>query len=94
MAKKYLIILTAVLLLALSTASFTLASDKEPGDLAVSDAGLAFSPTAPEALWPGPDGFGYIGSTPAYSWVEISATGTPVILADDGYGGPFPIGFT
>lgn len=50
----------------------------------------------------GPDDFGYsfIDSTeaggPAYSWVDISATGTAAITgySDDSVAGPFPIGFT
>ncbi len=49
----------------------------------------------------GPDLFGYkwIDSDepggPTFSWVDISATGTPVTgLGDDAFTGPFPIGFT
>jgi uncharacterized repeat protein (TIGR01451 family) len=97
MTKKYLILITAVLLLVLSTASLTLAQDEKPPDYPDSkafesaDGAMAY---APEALWPGPDGFGYLGSEPAYDWVEISSTGTEVLLADDNFGGPFPIGFT
>jgi hypothetical protein len=47
----------------------------------------------------GPDAFGYTFKDsfepdgPRYEFVDISATGTPVSLQDDAYGGPFPIGF-
>jgi len=47
----------------------------------------------------GPDGYGYrwIDSDeaggPTFGWVDISATGTPVVLDDDDYVGPIPIGF-
>lgn len=47
-----------------------------------------------EAVWPGPDGAGYSGTMCTYSWVDISATGTSVLLGDDEMGGPFPIGFS
>jgi hypothetical protein len=50
---------------------------------------------APDAYWPGPDGYGYVGSTFAFNWVEISGTGTPILdLTDDSYSGPFPLGLT
>ncbi len=48
----------------------------------------------------GPDTFGYVfadsaeANGPAYSWVDIAATGTSVFLSDDDWDGPFPIGFT
>jgi uncharacterized repeat protein (TIGR01451 family) len=49
----------------------------------------------PDAIWPGPDGFGYAGETATYNWVDISGTGTAVYLnCDDCNQGPFPIGFT
>ncbi len=47
----------------------------------------------------GPDAFGYdfIDSNepdgPAYSWVDISASGTSVLLSDDNFAGPFSVGF-
>jgi len=47
----------------------------------------------------GPDAFGYTftDSTepdgPTFSFVDISGTGTAVLLADDAEGGPFPMGF-
>lgn len=47
----------------------------------------------------GPDAFGYIYADssepggPAYSWVDITGTGTQVLLTDDDWDGPFPIGF-
>ncbi len=51
--------------------------------------------SAPEATWPGPDGYGYSGQATTYSWVDISATGTAITgLGDDSYAGPFNIGFT
>ena len=33
--------------------------------------------------WPGPDGFGYVGQTATYSWVDISTTGTQVSMSGD-----------
>jgi hypothetical protein len=46
------------------------------------------------------DSFGYwvIDSTeqggPSYNWIDISGTGTGITLADDNFGGPYPVGFT
>lgn len=74
------------------------ASDKKSAQAPIStcanpsyqDAGVS----APSAAWPGPDGFGYTGSTCTYSWVDISGTGTAITgLVDDNFMGPFPIGF-
>jgi hypothetical protein len=60
-----------------------------------SDANLEAGQAGPSAIWPGPDGFGYSGQSVAYNWVEISGSGTPIAgLTDDGYLGPFPIGFS
>jgi hypothetical protein len=48
-----------------------------------------------EAVWPGPDGYGYQGEVVDYNWVDISTTGTPVPgLTDDSYAGPFNVGFS
>ncbi len=47
-----------------------------------------------EAGWPGPDGFGYVGEEVAYVWLDISATGTPVSLGDDGSSPAIGLGFT
>ena len=47
-----------------------------------------------EAAWPGPDGFGYMGTACMYDWIDISATGAVVLLGDDTFDGPLPIGFT
>ncbi|MBN1476523.1 DUF11 domain-containing protein [Candidatus Sumerlaeota bacterium] len=58
------------------------------------------APCAPGRLLAGaPDPYGYqfIDSSepggPTFSWVDITATGTPLLLADDQYVGPFGIGF-
>ncbi len=57
-------------------------------------ASLKAGQSGPEAVWPGPDGFGYSGQATTYEWLEISTTGTAIAgLTDDGYLGPFPIGF-
>ncbi|MCB2211542.1 carboxypeptidase regulatory-like domain-containing protein [bacterium] len=50
----------------------------------------------------GPDDFGYIykdseeADGPVFGWIDITATGTSVILdmSDDNYGGPYPMGFS
>ncbi len=52
----------------------------------------------------GPDTYGYIwvdsdeglGGGTEFAWVDVSGTGTDVAgdLADDNYGGPYPLGFT
>ncbi len=48
----------------------------------------------PMAVWPGPDGYSYVGSSCTYSWVDITGSGTPVPgLTDDSYAGPFNFGF-
>jgi N-acetylneuraminic acid mutarotase len=85
--------MTAVLALAASMAWAGALSNSEvaPG-IVPPDGGGSGGQT--EALWPGPDGFGYTGSSCTYSWVDISATGTPVMLGDDAYLGPFAIGFS
>lgn len=54
---------------------------------------------SPEATG-GPDGFGYTfidsneGGGPAYSWVELDASGTQVQLGDDEVSASVPIGFS
>ncbi len=59
---------------------------------------------APVLAVGGPDPFGYRYADsdepdgPAYQWIDITATGTPIAFTaggtlDDGYGGPFNIGF-
>ncbi len=47
-----------------------------------------------QAVWPGPDGFGYTGAPADYQWIEISNSGTPVVLVDDDWDGPFAFGFS
>lgn len=46
------------------------------------------------AAWPGPDGAGYQGTTCTYGWVDISATGTALVLGDDDASPAIPIGFS
>ena len=77
-------------------AAVTVAQDKPlPLVTPESDIGLEAGQLGPDAAWPGPDGFGYSGQTVAYSWIEISSSGTVISgLTDDNYLGPFPIGFT
>ncbi len=59
---------------------------------------------APVLATGGPDAFGYIyadsdqADGPVYQWIDITATGAPITFTaggtlDDGYGGPFDIGF-
>jgi len=61
--------------------------EEEPSDLAT---GYRES----TALWPGPDGFIYGGSTCTYNWLDITDTGIPIELNDDAYAGPIEIGFS
>ncbi len=37
----------------------------------------------PESAWPGPDGFGYLGLTVPYEWVELGGAGTRISIAGD-----------
>ena len=106
MNKPRFLSVTAVLLLSLALFTGAALADNPPPkeaeappetstSLGISDGQEAT--IAPEALWPGPDGFGYSGSTPAYNWIDITTTGTLVTgwtNLDDGYAGPFNIGFT
>ena len=99
--KRY-VLLFATLLLALALASVALAVDnppplkEEPAPNTSSGTadGMTAAP-APEAVWPGPDGFGYLGESIAYNWVDISTSGTPIaITGDDASSGALEIGFT
>ena len=87
--KPFPFFLVLIFILALSTFSMALAVDQAPGDSEQSD---SFQIQSPASFWPGQDGFGYLGSTPTYAWIEISR-GTTVYLSDDDYAGPFDIGF-
>jgi uncharacterized repeat protein (TIGR01451 family) len=58
------------------------------------------SPCAPGRLLlgaPDPYGYEFIDSNepdgPTFSWVDITATGTPLLLTDDDFDGPFTVGF-
>jgi len=67
--------------------------------------GATYDATSREIRWAGTVPASVAGSTtytwtdstrpggPAFSWVDISATGTAVTLGDDQVAGPFPIGF-
>ncbi len=46
------------------------------------------------ASWSGPDGYGYVGTPETYTWVEISSTGTTVLLNSYEFEGPIPVGFS
>jgi hypothetical protein len=50
----------------------------------------------PAASLPGPDGGGYYSGRTNYDWVDISSTGTAVVLDDDDFTDPisFPQGFS
>ena len=67
--KPFPFFLGLIFILALSTFSMALAVDQAPGDSEQSD---SFQIQSPASFWPGQDGFGYLGSTPTYAWVEIS----------------------
>ena len=56
---------------------------------------LASVPAIAASL-PGPDGGGYYSGRTNYDWVDISATGTAVVLDDDDFSNPisFPQGFS
>ncbi len=41
----------------------------------------------------GPDGYGYVSGFTNYDWVEISSSGTEILLADLDSAGPLPLGF-
>ena len=46
------------------------------------------------AAWPGPDTFGYTGTSATFSWFEISGTGTNLNLTDDSSSAAQNLGFT
>jgi hypothetical protein len=79
------------------TALPVLAAEKQSG----APISLGTDPATPSAVrpaagWPGPDGFGYTGSLETFNWIDITATGIPITgwtALDDGFAGPFDIGF-
>jgi hypothetical protein len=102
MNKTRFFLISGVLILSLVLVGIAMAADSQPQkenppvnehtDLNNTPNGSSSS-QAPCALWPGPDGYGYMGQTTTYNWVDISASGSAVLLDDDSYAGPFPIGF-
>ena len=91
------------MLAAKSTDGSQLSLDAEPIGFRIADpdkTGVQEPYYAPEGKGSGgPDDYGYrwIDSDeaggPIFGWVDISGTGTAVILDDDDYAGPIPIGF-
>jgi len=104
MNKTRLPMLLVVVMLTLTLAGMALAADNLPQKVDPPPGNTPELGTAPdgwvrnaqpEALWPGPDGYGYAGSSVTFNWVDITATGTPIVgLLDDNFVGPFPIGFS
>ncbi|MHB1354691.1 MAG: Kelch repeat-containing protein [Anaerolineae bacterium] len=71
-----------------------------PPDLAT----ISHEHTTPQSPFPGPDGQGYFVQVVPYAWIEIAGSGRPISdiewqgisgsqPLDDGYAGPFEIGF-
>jgi hypothetical protein len=103
MNKARLCMLFGIIIISLTLVGIALAADtspqketppvNEPGNPDTDANGAAVTSQSPCANWPGPDGYGYTGETTTFNWVDISASGSMVLLGDDDYGGPFPIGF-
>jgi uncharacterized repeat protein (TIGR01451 family) len=104
MNKTRFFMLIVVLLLSLALVGLALAADavpqKEnppPDENTAQDTinNEMDSTPAPFAAWPGPDGYGYTSEVITINWVNITASGTPIVgLTDDNFAGPFPQGFS
>src|SRR4030042_5398134 len=104
MYKTKLFMILGVALLSFALVGMALAADnlpqkEDPPPSNATELGTALNGSVnnaqPEALWPGPDGYGYIGSSEVFTWIDITATGTPIVgLLDDNFVGPLPIGFS
>jgi uncharacterized repeat protein (TIGR01451 family) len=97
MKKTRLFMLVSVIILSMLFVGITLASDVDPNDNKTTVDLIQPNSVIPLAAWPGPDGYGYMGQTVDFSWIDITTSGTLVTgwtNRDDGYAGPFPIVFT